>query len=106
MKNTLQIRKDQGSGQRRLWVTDGITIRLLTKEAMQKMSDHGFMAYRKKFLQLRDAAGLEKDLRWRDAILLERLEGTDEAAFKAFDYLRHTIVREKTRRDLEKRGEE
>jgi len=103
MKNNMQVRKDYENGQRRLWC-DGISIRLLTKDAIEKMSDHGFAAYGKKFSALRAIAGLSEDWYWHKAKDMPRLTGADEDAHKAFDFLRHTIVREKSRREDIERG--
>ena len=71
-----------------------VTIRLLTKEAIAKLSPHGYKAYNSKFTDLKVCADLDEDWLWDG-----KEKETDTAAFKAFDYLRHAIANERRSRN-------
>ena len=88
----LKILTAPDGGHRRLGCL-GVTIRLLTKEQITELSDTGFAAFRKKFLLLKSYADLDENWLWENDNRLQ-----DDKAFKAFDYLRHTIQREAIRR--------
>jgi hypothetical protein len=75
------------------------TIRLLTKEQISALEQHNFVSYRKKFLSLVVCDGLSSEdwMHGWEEIRATRL--VDNSAIRAWDYLRHTISREKVRRD-------